>query len=327
MPLSEMQIGNLKLTGNIFLAPMAGIANLPFRLIAKRFGAALVFTELSSSEALIRNGKKTFDILKTVPEEKPVIFQIFGSNPDSLAQAARIVQELNPDGIDINMGCAVKKVIKSGSGVSLMKEPQKVKEILKKVRKAVNLPLTIKIRSGWDSKNINALDISLIAEDEGVDAVTIHPRTKEQMFSGRSDWSVIKTIKQKIKIPVIGNGDINNCLDARRMFDETGCDAVMVGSGSMGRPWIFREIKEYLASGKIPDEPLPEEIEKTIIEHFNLSVKFFGERKGTDLMKKHIAWYTKGFYGGSSFRKEIYLMKKKENILSAIRNFFTNVGV
>ena len=325
MSLSEIKIGNLKLSGNIFLAPMAGIANLPFRLIAKRFGASLVFSELSSSEALIRNGKKTFDILRTIPEEKPVIFQIFGSKPDSLAEAARIVQELNPDGIDINMGCAVKKVIKSGSGVALMRSPEKIREILKNVRRAVSLPLTIKIRSGWNSMSLNAIDISMIAEDEGVDAVTIHPRTKEQMFSGKSDWSLIRTIKQKIKIPVIGSGDIANCLDAERMFDETGCDAVMVGRGSMGRPWIFREIKEYLASGKIPDDPVPEEIEKILMEHFNLSIEFFGQRRGAEMMKKQIAWYTKGFYRGSSFRKEIYLMKKKDEIESAIKKFFMHL--
>ncbi|OGL40004.1 MAG: tRNA dihydrouridine synthase DusB [Candidatus Schekmanbacteria bacterium RIFCSPHIGHO2_02_FULL_38_11] len=320
-----MKIGSLKLSGNIFLAPMAGIANLPFRLIAKRFGATLVFSELSSSEALIRDGKKTFDILRTAPEEKPIIFQIFGSNPDSVAEAARIVQELKPDGIDINMGCAVRKVIKSGSGVALMKDPEKIKEILKKVRKAVSLPLTIKIRSGWNSKNINALEIALIAEDEGVDAITIHPRTKEQMFSDRSDWSLIRKIKQKIKIPVIGNGDINTCLDARRMFEETGCDAAMVGRGSMGRPWIFREIREYLDSGKIPDEPLKTEIEKTIIDHFNLSIEFLGQRRGTDLIKKHIAWYTKGFQDSCQLRKKIYLMNRKEEILSAIKVFFSYI--
>ena len=325
MSLSEIKIGNLTLSGNIFLAPMAGIANLAFRLIAKRFGAALVFSELSSSEALIRNGKKTLDILRTDPRERPVVFQIFGSKPDSLVQAARIVQELNPDGIDINMGCAVKKVIKSGSGVALMKSPDKIREILKEVRRAVSLPLTIKIRSGWNSNNTNALEVAKIAEDEGIDAITIHPRTKEQMFSGKSDWSLIKTIKQKIKIPVIGSGDINNCLDAKKMFNETGCDAVMVGRGSMGRPWIFREIKEYLASGKISDLPLPEEIENILMEHFNLSIEFFGQRRGAEMMKKQIAWYTKGFYCGSSFRKEIYLMKEKDEILSAIRKFFMQV--
>jgi len=220
------------------------------------------------------------------------------------------------------MGCAVKKVIKSGSGVALMKNPERVKEILRKVRKSINLPFTVKIRSGWDSQSINALEIAKIAEGEGVDGITIHPRTKEQMFSGISDWSLIKTIKKQLRIPVIGNGDIKNCYDAKRMFEVTGCDAVMVGRGALGRPWIFTEITQYLNNGKIPKKFSHQEIEKVLLEHLNLSMEHFGEKRGINLMKKHISWYTKGLCGGNLFREKINLIKEKGELISAIKEFF-----
>jgi len=239
----------------LVLAPMAGITDFPFRVICKELGAGLVFSEMVSVEALIREHRRTRGMLRTHPAERPVVFQIFGSKPESMAEAAHIVSQGEADFIDINMGCPVPKILKSGSGSALLRDIGLAKEIMAAAKSASKVPVTVKIRLGWDAKNIVAVDLAQAAEAIGIAAVTVHGRTKAQGFSGHADWGMIKTVKKSVSIPVIGNGDVRTALDAKRMMDETGCDGVMIGRAIQGYPWIFREAKQYLETGVVPPPP------------------------------------------------------------------------
>lgn len=300
-----MKIGNIEIKNPVILAPLAGITNLPFREICKNQGAGLVYSEMISSNGLIYNSQKTFSLLKSSDIEKPLSIQIFGYDPEIMADAAKIIEEKScADIIDINMGCSVKKILKSNSGSALMKEPQRAEKIFKKIKQTINLPLTVKIRSGWDNSGKDAFLISKIAQDCGLDAVAIHPRTAMQGFSGDADWSLIKKIKQNLNIPVIGNGDIINYKDALKMFEKTDCDAVMIGRAAISNPFIFREITEAL-NGKSPYELSLETRFSLMKLYFESTLNHFGEETGCKMMRSRLSWFVKGLPHSTFFKEKI----------------------
>ncbi len=321
-----MKIGKLSLRNNVLLAPMAGITDLVFRLLVREFGCALGFTEMISANGLVRGTEKSYRYLETTPNDKPLGVQIFGSDPDVLSEAARIVTDRGADLVDINMGCPVKKVLKTGAGGALMKEPAKVAVILQRLREATPLPLTVKIRSGWNHDEISALNIARIAQDCGVDAVILHPRTVNQGFGGRADWSLIASVKKCLNISVVGSGDIRSPEDARRMLDETGCDGVMVGRGVLGNPWIIKNIVYYLKGKNVLLPPTLREREGIIKQHLNMSVDFLGARVGVRNFRKHMSWYTKGLKGGSRFREMVGKVDEKESVLDAVHRYFQSIN-
>lgn len=308
----------------LVLAPMAGITDLPFRIICRELGAGLVYSEMVSAEALIRNQGKTFTLLRSDPAEKPVAFQIFGSRPASMAAAARILSQRPLDCIDINMGCPVPKVLKSGSGSALLRDLTLAREIMDAVVGASAVPVTVKIRLGWDANSIIALDLAQAAEAAGVAAVTIHARTRTQGFSGSADWSMIKAVKDAVGIPVIGNGDVRSGPDAGKMRDETGCDGIMIGRACQGNPWIFREAKQYLETGTPPAPPTPQEKEKTIHRHLQEIVALRGEHVGVREMRKHLCWYSKGLPGGAEFRTRVNQLTKVDEVKEEVTAFFAD---
>ena len=309
-----MQIGPLTLENNTVLAPLAGITNLPFRLLAKEAGCGLVCSEMISSHGLVYRSGKTEKMLDSTPEEKPLSVQLFGAKPDILAEAAAIVESSGADIVDINFGCSVRKVLRTGSGAALMRTPDLAEDLLKAVRRTIRLPLTIKIRSGWDSSGAQALNISEIAESCGVDAITVHPRTAGQLFSGRADWSIIAAVKKKVSIPVIGNGDIMSGHDAVRMLAETGCDAVMIGRKAIGNPDIFSRVLAQING----DEEIAEDISRRfdlMIRYLQASVEYIGEELACRMMRSRLGWFTKGLHKSSHFREAIkHLSSESEGV-------------
>jgi tRNA-dihydrouridine synthase B len=313
-----MKLGNLSLNSNLVLAPMSGITDYPFRQLAREMGCGLVFTEMVSAEGLIRKGEA---FLKIKKDEHPVSVQLFGSNPEVIAEAAQMAEAMGADAIDINMGCPAKQLVEAGAGVDLMRFPEKVKEILTMVRREVKTPLTIKIRSGWDSKHINAVEISKIAEDCGIDAISIHPRTKDQGFRGRADWKLIGEVKKAVRIPVVGNGDVTQPSLAKEMLEETGCDGVMIGRGALGNPWIFG----FKNSGRLKEKPATPplgEKQRMIHYHFLLVQAHWGEKGAVKTFRKHVYWYTKGLPGCSSFHSKLSGLREKEALFEAIHSYF-----
>ncbi len=296
-----MNIGPLHLENPVILAPLAGITNLPFRLLAKEAGCGLVTSEMVSADGLVHGAPNALALLRSLPAEKPLAVQLFGSDPAVMAEAAAIVEGSGADLLDINFGCAVKKVIKTGSGVALMRTPQRAEEVLRAVRHAVRIPLTIKIRSGWDGSGRQALALGEIAEDCGVDAVTVHPRTAAQKFSGRADWGVIAALKRQLSIPVIGNGDIACADDAARMLSETGCDAVMVGRRAIGYPRIFTEIGLRLHGEAVPADTIANRL-KVLRRYTQLTVECFGRETATRLIRRRLGWFVKGMRNGAVLR-------------------------
>jgi len=307
-----MRIGSLQLSSNLLLAPMAGITDFPFRQIVREHGCGLVFTEMVSADGLLRKGES---FLKIGQGEHPISVQLFGSDSAVLAEAAGMAQHMGADAIDLNMGCPANQVVKTGAGADLMRFPQKVKKILIEMRKRTTCPLTVKIRSGWNEREINAVAIAKLAEDCGVDAITVHPRTKEQAFRGWADWNVIAEVKRAVKIPVIGNGDVGTPFLIQKMFDETGCDGVMIGRGALGNPWIFR----MRSSGS------PEEKKGVIHHHFSLIEKYYGEEYSAHQIRKHLYWYTKGLPNCTSFRSRLSGLKRKETVWEAIHSYFESI--
>ncbi|MDD5475183.1 MAG: tRNA dihydrouridine synthase DusB [Syntrophales bacterium] len=316
-----MKIGALSLKNNLFMAPMAGITDLAFRIVVRSFGASLCYSEMISANGLIRSTPRSFRYMESSSEDRPLAVQLFGSEPDILAKAAMIADESGADLIDINMGCPVKKVIRTGSGAFLMKDPQRVAAIVRALRHATSRPLTIKIRSGWSPASINAVEIARLAESEGADAVAVHPRTALQRYSGRADWGVIKDVKKAVSVPVIGSGDLWRPEDVTGMQDMTGCDAVMIARGSLGNPWIFQKALSSGSSGFSLSSPLPCEREETVRRHLELAITFRGEKMGMLNFRKHLLWYTKGLPGGARFRKSVMEVKDKKAILEALREF------
>ncbi|MDA8126715.1 MAG: tRNA dihydrouridine synthase DusB [Deltaproteobacteria bacterium] len=318
-----MQIGPLPLANAVWLAPMAGVTDLPFRTVVRSFGCGLAFTEMVSARGLLTGGK-TCRYLDSSPADKPLGVQLFGTDPATLAEAARIAAEKGADLLDVNMGCPVKKVVKTGSGAALMCEPERVAAILKAMRAATDLPLTVKIRAGWRPRSINALEIGRIAEGCGVDAVILHPRTADQGFSGLSDWRLIGALKAQLRIPVIGSGDVRSPADAARMVAETGCDGVMIGRGIMGNPWIIGNILFHLA-GEAVCEPTLADRETVIARHLALAVEHYGEKVGTREFRKHLLWYTKGLRGGAQFRQAAGAIVGREMALALLRDYFRSL--
>ncbi len=299
-----MKLGSLKLENTVFLAPMAGITDLPYRTIMKRFGAGLVYSEMVSAKGLIYAGIRTRKLLQSSAEERPLALQLFGSEPNDLAEAAKLIED---DGelIDINLGCPVNKVVRSGAGSALMKDPSRVQNIIRAVRAATALPLTIKIRSGWDQETINFLEIGRIAEGEGIDAITLHSRTRSQGFSGHANWDHIRQLKDAVAIPVIGSGDIFEAQDGINMVNTTGCDAVMIGRGSYGNPWLIRDVAQQLQGNPSPPPPTLQERKLAAFDHLNLQIDFAGEQRAMFEMRKHLCWYVRGLKGAASFRASL----------------------
>ena len=314
------KIGNIQIENNVVLAPMAGICNSAFRRIVKEYGAGLIYAEMVSDKALFYDSEKTKKMLYMTEYERPIAQQIFGSDKESFVVAAKKVYELmHPDIIDINMGCPVPKVaVKSQAGAALLKNPDKIKEIVKAVVDAVPCPVTVKIRSGWDEKSINAKEVAKICEEAGASAITVHPRTRSQGYDGKANWKIIKEVKDSVKIPVIGNGDIKNIYDAKRMIDETGCDAVMIGRASLGNPYIFKQVLTYLKTGEELDDLLPKEKIDLTIKHFNYLLEIKNEKVAVLEMRTHAAWYIKGLKDSAKIKNEIFKCEKKEELLKIL---------
>ncbi|MGD8765191.1 MAG: tRNA dihydrouridine synthase DusB [Desulfobacteraceae bacterium] len=315
-----MQIGSLSLENNVILAPLAGISNLPFRLLAKEAGCGLVYSEMISAYGLVRQSKKTKQLLDSLPEEKPLSAQIFGSDPTTMAEAAKIVEANGADILDINFGCSVKKILKTGSGAALMKRPDLSEAVLKNVRKAVRMPLTIKMRTGWDKSGEQAINIAQIAEACGIDAIAVHPRTATQGFSGHADWSIIAAVKGRVDIPVIGNGDIFNAEDAIKMQAETGCDAVMIGRKAIGYPWIFSQVLAHMRGEKIPSFSLQQRF-AIIRRYLHRSVKYLGEYRACLMMRSRLSWFVKGLPHNSQFRRSIIHISSENEALDLIDDY------
>lgn len=320
MQSNHPQIKTLRLETPVILAPMAGISDQAYRRIMKPYGAGLVYSEMVSANGLIREGQKTRQLLATHPDEFPFAIQLFGESPQVLSQAARELTEL-ADVLDINLGCPVKKVVRSGAGSALLKEPRKVAAILSAVRKAYAGPLTIKIRSGWNEESLNYLEIGRIAEQEGVDALTLHPRTRSQGFSGQAQWSQLAELKKQTNIPVFGSGDIFTAQDAVRMFRETGCDAVMIGRGGYGNPWLIRRLLELLNHQPV-SEPTREEKYRTVLSHLDLHRHLFGEKKTLLDMRKHLCWYARGMAGAGHFRLALQHAGELGEVYRLTHHFF-----
>jgi tRNA-dihydrouridine synthase B len=320
-----MPIRRILKANPLVLAPMAGITDFPFRMICKELGAGLVFSEMVSVEALIREHRRTNAMLHTDPAERPVVFQIFGSKPASMAEAAHIVSRGEADFIDINMGCPVPKIVKSGSGAALLRDIGLAKEIMSAVVGASKVPVTVKIRLGWDARSMVAIDFAQAAETIGIAAVTVHGRTKAQGFSGSADWGMIRQVKDSIGIPLIGNGDVHTARDAVRMMEETGCDGVMIGRAIQGYPWIFREAKQYLETGIVPPPPTIEERRAVMLRHLDDMVQLVGVNIGVREMRKHLCWYTKGLHNGAEFRTRINHLSNIDEVKRAVQESFTDM--
>lgn len=316
-----MKIKTLELDGITILAPLAGITNLPFRMIAKKWGCSLVCTEMVSAKGLLHNSEKTFRLLDSKKEDSPLCVQIFGSDPDSMAEAAKIIEAKgDADIIDINFGCSVKKIIKTGAGVALMKEPAAAERLIKAVRNAVSMPFTIKIRSGFDYSGDQAVTLSEIAEKNGVDALTIHPRTAAQGFKGKADWNIIKRLKKHLSIPVIGNGDIITPQDGIKMLEETGCDALMIGRAAMGNPCIFTGINTLL-KGSEYTEPSWETRFKIMEDLVCSYVNHFGEKHGCRMLRGRLMWFVKNMPGATGFRRDLSKIESKSQAMFLIKNY------
>lgn len=299
------RIGSLEIANRIVAAPMAGISDRAFRIMAREFGCALVFSEMISDKGLVYGQERTWRMIDIDDEARPLGIQIFGSDPDSMARAAIIVQEAGADLIDINMGCPTPKIVKNGEGSALMLDLPRCRAIIKAVAGTVNIPVTVKMRRGWEEGSPTCLDLAVIAEEAGARAVTLHPRSRSQFFSGKADWELIRQVKQRVNIPVIGNGDVWSARDAQRMLESTGCDAVMIGRGALGNPFLFRECVNLLEEGVEPSPPTLVERLQAARRHLDLTCRFKGEYTGVREMRKHMSWYLKGLPGASHLRKEI----------------------
>lgn len=320
MYLKKIKIGNVELGNNLILAPMAGVTNLPFRIICEKFEPGMVCTEMVSSKAIFYNDQKTRRLLNTEGEKRPISFQIFGSDEETMGYTAKYMSKI-ADIIDINMGCPAPKVVKNGDGSKLLLDLEKAKRIMKVVVENSSVPVTVKIRKGWDKENIVAVQVAKIAEEVGISAITIHGRTRSEFYTGKADWNIIKEVKDSVKIPVIGNGDIVDEETAYQMFEKTGVDGIMIGRGSFGNPWIFRNIKHFLITGEKLPSPTNSERLNIIKEHIDLAVEEKGEIAIKEL-RKHIAWYTKNLKNSSEFRNSINMIETKEQLIKTLNEYF-----
>lgn len=315
-----MYIGNVEIKGKTVLAPMAGICNSAFRKIIKEMGCSLIYAEMVSDKAIFYGNQKTKEMLFMEQIERPIVQQIFGSDKESFVEAAKYIEkEMKPDIIDINMGCPVPKVaVKSQAGAALLKDPQKIYEIVSSVVKAVSVPVTVKIRSGWDQNNINAVEVAKICESAGASAICVHPRTRSQGYSGKADWNIIKQVKEAVKIPVIGNGDITDIYKAKAMLDETGCDLIMIGRGVLGNPWLIREINAYLEDGTILKKTTDIDKIDMCLKHINYLSQIKPEKLVCLEIRNHAAWYLKGIKGSVEVKNKIFQTTKICDIINLL---------
>ena len=323
MYLKKLKIGNVTLENNILLAPMAGITNLPFRIICEKFNPGLVCTEMVSSKGLFYDDKKTEKLLNMKNEKRPVAVQIFGNDIEAMAYSAKKVSKI-ANLIDINMGCPAPKVVKNGDGSKLMLDIELSRKIIQAVVENSSVPVTVKIRKGWDKEHINCIEFAKMAEQAGACAITIHGRTRDEFYSGTADWEIIKKLKQEVSIPVIGNGDIKSPQDALKMFEYAGVDGIMIGRAAIGNPWIFMQIQEYLKNGKMIEISNEKRL-KIILEHINLQVEELGENTGIKEMRKHMTYYIKGLKDSSAIRQKMNTIETKNELVECITEYFKNI--
>jgi tRNA-dihydrouridine synthase B len=322
-----MRIGNVHIPQPVVLAPMAGVTDLPFRRLVKTLGCGLICTEMISDKGLLYKNEATWKMLEFHESERPISMQIFGSEPASMAAASKILAGIGVDIIDINMGCPTPKIVKNGEGSALMRKPQLAYDIIRAVVDAVEQPVTVKIRKGWDEQHVNAVQIAQVAEKAGAKAIAIHGRTREQFYSGQADWQIIRLVKESVGIPVIGNGDIRSPLDAKRMIEETGSDAVMIGRAAHGNPWIFPATIHYLATGKIPNPPTIKEKMTAFWQHFEMLIENKGEYIAVREMRKHAAWYTKGYPFAAKYRVLFNQAETQEDFKQVFTKIMEELGV
>ena len=316
-----LKIGNVELENRYILGPMAGVTDLPFRLLCREQGAGLLCMEMVSAKAIMYNNRNTEQLLTIHPDERPVSLQLFGSDPKIMSEMAKRIEERPFAILDINMGCPVPKVVKNGEGSALMKEPKLVYEIVSAVVKAIGKPVTVKIRKGFDDDHVNAVEIARIIEEAGAAAVAVHGRTREQYYSGKADWDIIRQVKEAVSIPVIGNGDVTSPERAEELVRRTGCDGVMIARGAQGNPWIFSEMISYEETGVVPPRPGKEELKEMMLRHARLQLEYKGEYSGIREMRKHVAWYTKGIPGAARLREKINAVESLgdlENLLTSL---------
>ncbi len=314
----KLKIGNVELDSPVALAPMAGVTDLPFRILCREQGCGLMCTEMVSAKALLYKNRNTKPLLETKPEERPVAVQLFGSDPEIMSEMALMLEEGPYDIIDVNMGCPVPKIVNNGEGSALMKNPKLAGEILSAMTRKLKKPVTVKFRKGFNDESVNAVEFAKMAEQSGAAAVAVHGRTREQFYSGKADWDIIRQVKEAVRIPVIGNGDIFTPQDAGRMMEETGCDGVMVARGAKGNPWIFSRIDHYLKTGEVLPKQGPEEVKQMILRHAELLVAFKGEYTAMREMRKHVSWYTAGYPHSAALRNEINLVETMEELTELV---------
>ena len=311
---NKLKIGNVSLDGNIVLAPMAGVTDLPFRLLCKEQGADLICTEMVSAKGIFYNNKNTEDLLRIDDRERPVSLQLFGSDPDIISEMAKKIEHRNFDILDINMGCPVPKVVNNGEGSALLKNIPLAAKIIEKTVKAIDKPVTVKFRKGFGADEVQAIEMAKAAEAAGAAAVAVHGRTREQYYSGKADWEIIAKVKDTVSIPVIGNGDIFTPEDAKNMMEQTNCDGVMIGRGAQGNPWIFHQIKTYLETGMVPEKPPVSEVCRMILRHAKMQIEWKGEKRGMREMRSHAAWYTAGYPHSASLRRAMNTVETYEQL-------------